>query len=303
MVILGILVLIGAIVFVTKLYCADDPGSTRSEPPKQTMHQTHTVPPRPTAQPPAAIASKPIPQAPVPSVPATKPALTPKPVNSNQTPVSSANFSDAHYQILSDLMLLKYLSSCGVQYIDNRDKHGALWIIGGREMSALVDVCKIHYGVTFTFKPDGAQCAGYKPAWWTSDTSHVNFNLPLPQVPPHPPICSAEQVREKQIELAETKSKIAVLTNTLNDLRRAYTANKASLKSSMTNDELDSKLMSGEFPESAVSEYKKSRNLLIEYATTTSVTIRDLEQSIQDLSHRADELEADLLRVGNPDQR
>lgn len=67
-------------------------------------------------------------------------------------------------------LLFQYLESNGITYIDNRNKSGALWIVGGMELIEIVISCKSKFNVTFTFKPSGAQCAGRKPAWWTTDT-------------------------------------------------------------------------------------------------------------------------------------
>lgn len=82
----------------------------------------------------------------------------------------STSITQEELNDLCNELLFQYLESNGVTYIDNRNKSGALWIIGGIELKEVVISCKSRFGVTFTFKPSGAQCAGRQPAWWTTDT-------------------------------------------------------------------------------------------------------------------------------------
>ena len=52
-----------------------------------------------------------------------------------------------------------------VPYIDKRSKGGALWIIGGKELSDVVRQCKA-LGVWFNYKSDGGKSTKGKGGWW-----------------------------------------------------------------------------------------------------------------------------------------
>lgn len=58
------------------------------------------------------------------------------------------------------------LKALGVPYIDKRNVNGALWIIGGKELSDIAKWCE-SFGLNFVFKPDGARATDGKPGWWT----------------------------------------------------------------------------------------------------------------------------------------
>jgi len=58
------------------------------------------------------------------------------------------------------------LKALGVPYIDKRNANGALWIIGGKELSDIAKWCE-SFGLNFVFKPDGARATDGKPGWWT----------------------------------------------------------------------------------------------------------------------------------------
>ena len=64
--------------------------------------------------------------------------------------------------------LLDFLVVNNISFIDNRQKNGCLWMIGGEELKAFADKCSAR-GVTFHFKMDGARVTKYSPAWWTTD--------------------------------------------------------------------------------------------------------------------------------------
>lgn len=55
-----------------------------------------------------------------------------------------------------------------LKYIDNRNKNGCLWIIGGIDVAPFMEECKRH-GVIFHYKDDGGNATLGKPAWWTKD--------------------------------------------------------------------------------------------------------------------------------------
>lgn len=55
-----------------------------------------------------------------------------------------------------------------IDYVDNRDKQGCLWIVGGRELQSFVDKCSAK-GVSFHFSQIGCRASRGNPAWWTTD--------------------------------------------------------------------------------------------------------------------------------------
>ena len=61
--------------------------------------------------------------------------------------------------------VLALLNEAGVSYIDKRDKGGALWIIGGKELSDTVKKCQ-QLGMWFKFKAEGGKATKGKPGWW-----------------------------------------------------------------------------------------------------------------------------------------
>ena len=64
--------------------------------------------------------------------------------------------------------LIDFLVSNNISFIDNRQKKGCLWMIGGEELKTFADKCSVR-GVTFHFKADGARATEYSSAWWTTD--------------------------------------------------------------------------------------------------------------------------------------
>ena len=65
-------------------------------------------------------------------------------------------------------ILIDFLIKHDVEYIDNRDKKGCLWIIGSDELDNIVKYCRMYFGVIFRFK-DSARALKGKNGWWTYD--------------------------------------------------------------------------------------------------------------------------------------
>lgn len=65
----------------------------------------------------------------------------------------------------SDSDVIEVLKKNKVKFIDKRDKNGALWIVGGRELEPIVKECK-KLGTYFRFKEEGGRQTSYKPGWW-----------------------------------------------------------------------------------------------------------------------------------------
>lgn len=55
-----------------------------------------------------------------------------------------------------------------IDYIDNRNKGGCLWILGGLEMQGFVDSCAAK-GARFHYSQRGCRASKENPAWWTTD--------------------------------------------------------------------------------------------------------------------------------------
>ena len=61
--------------------------------------------------------------------------------------------------------VIDFLKQNKIPYIDKRSSSGALWIIGGKELSDIAKQCH-KFGVRFTFKADGGKATKGKPGWW-----------------------------------------------------------------------------------------------------------------------------------------
>ena len=61
--------------------------------------------------------------------------------------------------------VIALLKKQGVKFIDKRSSNGSLWIIGGKELTPIVEEC-LSFGVKFNFKETGGKLTGHKPSWW-----------------------------------------------------------------------------------------------------------------------------------------
>ena len=67
--------------------------------------------------------------------------------------------------------LLSELEAQSVEYIDKRPNGGALWVVGGAELSTMMsDMAK--RGYKFTFNAGGGRATGHLPAWWIARFRH-----------------------------------------------------------------------------------------------------------------------------------
>ncbi|KRF39825.1 sigma-70 family RNA polymerase sigma factor [Paenibacillus sp. Soil787] len=57
---------------------------------------------------------------------------------------------------------------CGLKVIDNRKKGGALWVIGGVELTTFFDQL-ILKGIVFRYSASGGKATNHKPAWWVKE--------------------------------------------------------------------------------------------------------------------------------------
>ena len=59
-----------------------------------------------------------------------------------------------------------------LQHVDKRYSGGALWVIGGRELSSIMLKLR-ESGFPFTFKPGGGRSSCYRDAWWYKSSESV----------------------------------------------------------------------------------------------------------------------------------
>lgn len=62
--------------------------------------------------------------------------------------------------------LIVLILNAQIEFIDHRNKGGALWIIGAEENRPFVDEC-LERGIIFHFKAEGSRATGNAAAWWT----------------------------------------------------------------------------------------------------------------------------------------
>ncbi len=105
--------------------------------------------------------------------------------------------------------LLKYLQDNGLEYVDNRNKKGLLWILGDWSINEKLLPLKKEK-IYFRFSKKGGKASDYKPAWFLLnkslvDTSHLEDNQP------EEPTITMEEKEEP------TAHSIAVTTKTVTD--------------------------------------------------------------------------------------
>ena len=86
--------------------------------------------------------------------PTEKPAATKAPVMPAEEPLSSSD--DALYALLKEQ---------GIEFIDKRDKGGALWIVGGHEYDSVMEACG-KLGYKFYYSEKGGRITKGKPGWY-----------------------------------------------------------------------------------------------------------------------------------------
>jgi hypothetical protein len=65
----------------------------------------------------------------------------------------------------ADDELLGLLAAESVEVIDKRRAGGALWVVGGPELAALMDRLAAR-GFRFSYSKDGGRASKHRPAWW-----------------------------------------------------------------------------------------------------------------------------------------
>lgn len=150
----------------------------------ETKQQTAYVEEKRIQQPAAAIPSKPAsvpeaqlrlqglsttkpkaaPKTPPKTKPKTVPAKKSKPDAKQPEMEQLGLFDDSEPQPQAD-EILSLLENAGVPYVDKREKGGALWMIGGPELSEIAKKAKA-LGYNFTYKKEGGQATRRTPGWW-----------------------------------------------------------------------------------------------------------------------------------------
>jgi len=98
------------------------------------------------------------------SKPAASDRIWQKPVGEPKSVVKPAPAKAATESVVKE-DVIALLEREKVPYVDKRSKGGALWIIGGKELSDVVRQCKA-LGVRFNFKVDGGKATKGKDGWW-----------------------------------------------------------------------------------------------------------------------------------------
>ena len=98
------------------------------------------------------------------SKPAASDRIRQKPVGEPKSVVKPAPAKAATESVVKE-DVIALLEREKVPYVDKRSKGGALWIIGGKELSDVVRQCKA-LGIRFNFKVDGGKATKGKDGWW-----------------------------------------------------------------------------------------------------------------------------------------
>lgn len=69
--------------------------------------------------------------------------------------------------------IISIIKNAGIEYVDCRDKRGALWIIGGNDLQEFVDSCNM-YGYEFAFVSTGSNATDRRPGWWLKRGDKLN---------------------------------------------------------------------------------------------------------------------------------
>lgn len=100
---------------------------------------------------------------PTPAVPA-KPAII-EPRSPSSMPVSQSSLESPPPAQAASNDLVAMLKDQHIECIDKRSNGGAMWAVGGIELSSLMsDLAK--RGYKFTFSPSGGRATARRPAWW-----------------------------------------------------------------------------------------------------------------------------------------
>ncbi len=87
----------------------------------------------------------------------------------NKQDIESTLFSDTTQSIKTDsdgkVSVTQLLQGKGFSFVDKRNKGGALWVIGGKELASSMEELAKH-GYKFNFTPNGGKVTRHKPGWY-----------------------------------------------------------------------------------------------------------------------------------------
>lgn len=69
--------------------------------------------------------------------------------------------------------IIEAIKSRKIQFCDNRNVGGCLWIVGGHELNSFISECADN-GYTFHYKSDGCKVFPYKKVWWTKSSIELS---------------------------------------------------------------------------------------------------------------------------------
>lgn len=119
--------------------------------------------------------------------------------------MSNDKSKSSEQETSSSNSLIDFLVANNISFIDNRQKNGCLWMIGGEELKEFADKCSTH-GVTFHFKADGAKTTKHSPAWWTTDdlnsSTKIELTVPVADVD-NIPVVSARSAFSQESESSD----------------------------------------------------------------------------------------------------
>lgn len=68
-------------------------------------------------------------------------------------------------ELADKLDIIRLLENQKLEYVDKRNSNGALWVIGGKEITTKMMMLRSS-GFSFQFKEGGGKSSDYKDAWW-----------------------------------------------------------------------------------------------------------------------------------------
>lgn len=88
-------------------------------------------------------------------------------LDSNTTPDSSKKLDFFHQQKEQQFDLVSYLNEKGLEVIDKRKNGGSLWVVGGQEISPILEELRSRR-IRFIFAKNGGRATKNRPAWFTT---------------------------------------------------------------------------------------------------------------------------------------
>lgn len=100
------------------------------------------------------------------SIPVTRPTVT----TPSRTTVTASTATASPVSASGTKDLVSYLEGKGLEVFDKREKGGALWVVGGKELDPIIKETKKLYGALWTFSQNGGRATGGRTSWFTKCT-------------------------------------------------------------------------------------------------------------------------------------